>query len=244
LCWGAADETETTRHYTFESQLAEAATAWYTDDGWTSLSQAFEQAVAGLFGTLAGVTIHRALLGRTLVPHQATAPTGQSVGDLRESESRSEPDNWLCLEALRQIRESSALSWKRVAQLLDVSRQAIYDWQKGLPIADANRQRIFAVHDVIQSARARLRTPAEVAAWLDIPRGRDGWTPAQLLAAGDIDRARFLALAGSSPGLRPLPEWAHRAASSPFREGRERRPAPSAPESDDELAELRADEMG
>jgi transcriptional regulator with XRE-family HTH domain len=114
------------------------------------------------------------------------------------------------IEAIQWIREMTGLSQDRIARLLDVSRQTLYNWEKGVPIADHNRQRLFGVRDVLERAATRYPTQALLVSWLDTPRGADGRTPAQILEANEIDRARLLAIATPSFKLIPAQPWVKR----------------------------------
>ncbi len=107
------------------------------------------------------------------------------------------------LEALHWIKVATGLSQERIGDLLGVSRQTIRNWGEGTPIAGANRRRIFAVRDVLERAAMRYPTKPELANWLDTPHGAEGLTPAQLLAMGRIDEARYWAIADSRFKLTP-----------------------------------------
>lgn len=137
------------------------------------------------------------------------------------------------IEALEYIKETTGLADDRIAALLGVSRQALDAWRSGKSIKDKNRQRIFAVRDVIERATKRYQTRDQLLAWLDDPRGLDGYTPAKLLAAGEIDRARFLAVAYRSPGLRAPRAWTRQEVARPFRGITEYRDEAVPPEPED-----------
>jgi transcriptional regulator with XRE-family HTH domain len=139
------------------------------------------------------------------------------------------------MAALAWIREETGLSQQRVAQLVGVSRQTLHLWARGEVITDANRRRIFAVRDVLQRAKKRYKTRVTLVEWLDSPVGREGRTPAELIAAGDIDRARLLAV--STPSSRVAAPLA--AASQPTSERshalREHQYDAMPPDQDEEL---------
>lgn len=125
------------------------------------------------------------------------------------------------LEALHWIKQATGFSQERISELVGVSRQTLNRWQRGEPIKDTNRQRVFAVRSVLERALIRHRTRPELVAWLDTPRGADGRTPAQCFAAGDIDRARLLALSVPSPQVKRAPSWVRRPVPPAFRAGGE-----------------------
>ncbi|MCL5257366.1 MAG: hypothetical protein M1319_06170 [Chloroflexi bacterium] len=138
------------------------------------------------------------------------------------------------LAAVAAIKSLTMLPQERIARLLGVSRQALHAWERGRPIADANRQKVFQVLGILERAARNHKTPAEMQAWLDSPRGPDGRTPAQLLEAGEYDRARLLAVTVPSPGIKRPPEWAGKPVPERFRTGAERWDRPLPPDRDDE----------
>src|SRR5216683_3749168 len=111
------------------------------------------------------------------------------------------------LDAIRWIETTTGFSQERIGKMIGVTRQTISGWKRGLPINDPNRRRLLAVRGVLERASLRHPTPNELAAWLDTPRGADGRTPAQLLEANEIDRARLHAVSSPSPRLRQAPSW-------------------------------------
>jgi DNA-binding transcriptional regulator YiaG len=148
------------------------------------------------------------------------------------------------LEAIEWMKTNTGLKHERIVNLLGVSRQTMHRWENGEPIKDANRQRIYAVRDVLERAARRHSTPEQLTAWLDTPRGADGYTPAELLANNDINRARLLAV--SSPSLRLVraPAWVNRPIPEAFHAGAEHRQEAISPNVDDELSRFIDDEQG
>jgi DNA-binding transcriptional regulator YiaG len=143
--------------------------------------------------------------------------------------------------AVAYLRAATQLSGQRIGELVGVSRQTIHNWEQGLPIAATKRIHLLAVRDVIERATLQHSTVVQLAAWLDTPRGSDGRTPAQLLAAGDYDRARLLAVTTPTPGVLPPPPEADRPVPPAFRAAMGRPEAvswpfeePDAPEEDEE----------
>lgn len=190
-----------------------------TDDGCTSLK-------SGAFSFL--VDCVRSSLGDLLPsPHEKT-------GDPPTTEPHQEAIEW--------VKAATGLSWDRVGKLIGVTRPAINAWRRGGPIRDDHRQRLFAVRDVLERAAKRNLRPSELAAWLDTPRGVDAKTPADLLEAGEVGRARLLAITSPSPKVKAPPKWVQRYAPEAYQESRERvRALP--PEQDEELlAEMSDDE--
>jgi hypothetical protein len=135
--------------------------------------------------------------------------------------------------AIEWIKTATGFADQRVAQLLGVSRQRLHAWQQGARIFDRNRRRLFAVREVLERAASRHEQPDQLAAWLDTPRGADARTPAQLLEAGEIDRARLLAVATPSRGVAPAPVWIRRPMPDAFRQGRETRIEAHPPDESD-----------
>lgn len=106
--------------------------------------------------------------------------------------------------ALDSIRTMTGLASGQIAEMLGVTRQALYLWERGEAINDAHLSRLLAVRDVLARAARHYHTAKEMRVWLHTPRGADGRTPAQLLTAGEIDRARLLAMAPLSARVSPL----------------------------------------
>ena len=147
-------------------------------------------------------------------------------------------------EAVGWIKTTTGFSWERVGRLVGVSRQAVNAWRQGGPIADAHHRRLLEVRDVLERAAKRNPKPGGLAAWLDTPRGADGKTPADLIEAGEIGKARLLALSSPSRGVKTPPEWARRGAREAYLNSRERVRAlpPEREELSEEASEDRDDE--
>ncbi len=74
----------------------------------------------------------------------------------------------------------------------------------------------------------RWRTRDELRAWLETPRGADGRTPLECLAAGDLDRLRALALSVPSAHLTRAPSWVRSPVAPRFHAGAEHMQEPPA----------------
>lgn len=135
-------------------------------------------------------------------------------------------------EAIEWIRGATGLIGERIAELLGVSRQAVNEWRRGKNITDEHRRRLLIVRSILERAAERYPAPGQLAAWLDTPRRSDGRTPAELIAAGEFDRARYLVVATPSAGLKPMPNWNRGPIPERFRQGAERFPSPAPPESE------------
>jgi transcriptional regulator with XRE-family HTH domain len=110
------------------------------------------------------------------------------------------------LAALHWIKRVTGFGDSRIGEMLGVTRQTLNRWERGESITSRNRQRLFAVRDVLERATLQFTTVPALSAWLDTPRGADGRTPAQLLTANEIDRARLLAVTTPAPHVVPQPE--------------------------------------
>lgn len=143
-------------------------------------------------------------------------------------------------EAVKWIKVTTGLSWTRVGRLIGATRQAVNRWMQGGPITDARRRRLLEVRDVLERVAKRSPHPGVLAAWLDTPRGADARTPAELLEAGEIKKARFMALSSPSRGVKTPPEWARRGAREAFLNSRER--VRALPEEDDDQLLVEASE--
>jgi uncharacterized protein (DUF2384 family) len=144
-------------------------------------------------------------------------------------------------EALDWIEEATGLPWEYIRKLLRVSRPTLTAWKNGEPISNENRRRLFAIRDVLERAARRHPRQSNLVAWLETPRGADGRTPADLLEAGEIDRARLLAMTNRSPGLKTTPKSVQRQMSEAYWSSRERVEA-YPPDLDEELLDPLEDE--
>jgi transcriptional regulator with XRE-family HTH domain len=144
----------------------------------------------------------------------------------------------LPLDAIHWMESVTGLSQDRIGRLIGVTRQAINGWKRGGRIADDNRQRIFAIRDVLERAISKHPTKDLLTAWLDTPRGADGRTPAQLIEANEVNRARLLAISSPSPRLVRAPTWVNQPIPEAFSTGAERRQEVLPPNTDDELSQL------
>jgi len=144
----------------------------------------------------------------------------------------------LPLDAIQWMENVTGLSQDKIGRLIGVTRQAINGWKRGGRIADDNRQRIFAVRDVLERAISKHPTKELLTAWLDTPRGADGRTPAQLIEANEINRARFLAISSPSPRLARAPSWVNRPVPEAFRARAEHRQEAWPPDVDHGLDAL------
>ena len=144
----------------------------------------------------------------------------------------------LPLDAIRWIESVTGLRQDRIGKLIGVTRQAINVWKRGGRIADDHRRRIFAVREVIERAAARHPTQEQLLAWLDTPRGVDGRTPAQLLEANEINRARLLAVSAPSPHPVRAPSWVNRPIPAAFPARAEHRQEAWSPDVDSGLGAL------
>ncbi|HUY79409.1 MAG TPA: helix-turn-helix domain-containing protein [Ktedonobacterales bacterium] len=163
-----------------------------------------------------------------LIPFRATTslPAAQIV------ESQSAPIQPPHLEAIRWMKEATGLSQERIAELLGVSRQTLNRWNRGEPIKDINRRRIFGVRQILELAVNKHPTREQMLAWLDTPQLADGVTPAQALAAGNLDRARLLAVTTPSPHVKRPPAWVRWPVPEAFRAGAEHMQVAMPPEDD------------
>lgn len=160
---------------------------------------------------------------------------------LKQSQARARPVEPHS-EAVRWIKAATGLSDARVGRLIGVSRQTLTNWDRGAAIAEENLRRLLAVREVLERAATRSPQPEHLRAWLNTPRGIDGRTPAQLLEANEIDRARLLAMATPSARVARPSSWAGRSVPTAFRAGAERRQEPLRATHDDELAALLEDD--
>jgi transcriptional regulator with XRE-family HTH domain len=127
-------------------------------------------------------------------------------------------------EAVREILGLTGLTRQEVGDLLGVRRQTIHRWLRGEKIASDNRHHLLAVRDVLRLAAQRHPSREAFQAWLTSPRGRDGRSAAQALAAGEIDRVRLLAVTSTPrprgesrlPRAQGEPMWLREAPPDPW----------------------------
>jgi len=116
--------------------------------------------------------------------------------DMKRSEKRLAHQ-----ETVAWLVETVGLSRTRVANAVGVSRQTINRWQVGYQIQRRHWARLAGAADVLRRALAALGTSDRVRKWLDSPTGSAGRTVMDLMAAGELDAARALAM---SAGMRQV----------------------------------------
>lgn len=127
-------------------------------------------------------------------------------------------------EVLRGIEELTVWSRTRIAEeIFDKSRTAYYDWLEGKSVALPNEQRIRGTRDVLQRASTRYGSPERLQGWLTTPVGSHAVSPLELLKAGEIDKARLLALSNLPQRETALPEWLLDAPLDSWSAGEQRR---------------------
>lgn len=146
------------------------------------------------------------------------------------------------LQALDWIQQTTGLADERIARLLGVSRQALHGWRRAAPMSAPHRQRLLAVRELLQRAARRHATPEQLVAWLKMPRGADGRTPAELIESGELDRARLYAISDPEHRLVRPPAWVRSRIPEAFRAGAEHRQEPVAPEPEDVVGLLADDD--
>lgn len=140
------------------------------------------------------------------------------------------PNHVSAAEMIAVIRRQTDCSYDQIARMLGVSRQTLHLWQHGQAVSDPHLRRLLALRDVLSRAARRYTTPEAMRVWLNTPRGSGGRTPTDLLAAGEFDRARLLAMAPINPAVTP-PMRLNRGQASSMRAGRESRIEAYPPES-------------
>ena len=145
-------------------------------------------------------------------------------------------------DAVQWIKEATRLPMNRIAELLGVSRPTVYAWLNNGEITDVNRRRLLTIWEVLERAQRLHRSPAELTAWLESPRTEEGHTPFYLLANGDFNRARLLALSTPSSRVKAPPSWTTQAPLLRQRVRPEYVGEALPPDDDDELAKLLNDE--
>ncbi|MGA7732570.1 MAG: hypothetical protein WCD37_15025 [Chloroflexia bacterium] len=101
--------------------------------------------------------------------------------------------------ALKWIRAATMLSSSELAYILGVTMEQLHMWQNGKDISNEDEGRILAVRNILKRAESKYVTPKKLSTWLKTPVNSLELTPADALHNGEIDRARFLAVATPSP---------------------------------------------
>jgi transcriptional regulator with XRE-family HTH domain len=109
--------------------------------------------------------------------------------------------------AVTWIRQATKLSQKRIGELVGVRRQSVHAWKANSELSTDHLERLLAVKDVLHRAQRNHPKPRELCAWLLGHPGGAKESPASLLARGEIDRARMLAMLSPTPELEPVPAW-------------------------------------
>lgn len=103
--------------------------------------------------------------------------------------------------ALGWIKEATGMTDVEVGALLGVERMTIYRWMRGGSASAESERRIHTVRALLELAQKQHQTPEHLRAWLKTPRNPDWRTPEQVIAAGEFDRARGLAISWPSGKL-------------------------------------------
>lgn len=90
--------------------------------------------------------------------------------------------------AVTELRRRSGLTWKQLAQVLDVSRRSVHFWASGKPMNAENEAHLFRVLDIVRGID-RGSASATRAALL---QPQDQVTPFDLLITGHYAEARKL----------------------------------------------------
>jgi transcriptional regulator with XRE-family HTH domain len=70
-------------------------------------------------------------------------------------------------ETLQNLKNSTGLSWKKIAELFMVSPRAIYDWLEGKQISDENYSKLCSLEEAL--GRLRYSTPFQDKVHTDLP---------------------------------------------------------------------------
>jgi transcriptional regulator with XRE-family HTH domain len=102
-----------------------------------------------------------------------TSNSGETVEEFSMvAELSSAPD------ILQKIKNSTGLSWRKIAELFSVSRRAVYDWLEGKPMSDQNYSKLCKVEEAL--AHIKYNTPFQARSLLLFGNSA-GATPYQLL---------------------------------------------------------------
>ena len=75
-----------------------------------------------------------------------TSNSGETVEEFAAAaEVRSSAD------ILQQLKGSTGLSWKKIAELFGVSRRAVYDWLEGKSMSEQNYSKLISVEEAVAS---------------------------------------------------------------------------------------------
>lgn len=200
------------------------------------LNSQFSQTMGSSGGRLPTATWKIALIGGALLllQPQVLPPLQWTRDDVVQGPaSARHPSRSPHQDALAWIKNATGLANARIAELIGVTRQTVHNWSTGSPIEDPNYRQLLTVRDILERAQRRHPTPEQLRTWLDTPRGADAVTPAQLIAAGDFNKARLYAVSMPSPAVRP-PTTGVRRAVTGRRPELEMRDEPIPPDTSDE----------
>lgn len=94
-----------------------------------------------------------------LVSRLNTSHSGESITEF-ESVSEITPAS----DTLQNLKHSTGLSWKKIAELFNVSRRAVYDWLEGKQMADENYSKFRSLE--IALGKLQYTTPFQVRTFL------------------------------------------------------------------------------
>ena len=118
-----------------------------------------------------------------------TSNSGETVEELAMvAELSSTPD------ILQKVKNSTGLSWKKIAELFNVSRRAVYDWLEGKPMSDQNYSKLRKVEEAL--AHIKYNTPFQVRTLL-LFGNNSGESPYQLLKQARYDEFSQFVQAGT-----------------------------------------------
>lgn len=101
-------------------------------------------------------------IGETFAKLVSRLNTSHSGESITEFESASEIT--FAADTLQNIKNSTGLSWKKIAELFNVSRRAVYDWLEGKQMADENYSKLRALEESL--GRLRYTTSFQVRTFL------------------------------------------------------------------------------
>lgn len=94
-----------------------------------------------------------------LVSRLNTSHSGESI-----TEFDSAIEIASAADILQNIKNSTGLSWKKIAELFNVSRRAVYDWLEGKQMADENYSKLCSLDVALD--KLRYTTPFQVRSFL------------------------------------------------------------------------------
>jgi transcriptional regulator with XRE-family HTH domain len=134
-------------------------------------------------------------IGETFAKLVSRLNTSHSGESITEFESLIEISS--TAETLQNLKNSTGLSWKKMAELFKVSRRAVYDWLEGKQMSDENYSKLCSLE--VALGRLQYPTPFQLRTFL-LFSTFGGQNPFELLKEERYEEFLQLSLSATSQG--------------------------------------------